>query len=359
MPLWLRQFQQLVVRVLLRVSLTLLLSIGLVVALLVGPWLGALEPPPRRVDASTLGVVVNQASPLSQAIGAYYQQRRRIPQRNMIYVSFDPAGTTLTPEQFAELKGDVDRQTPRGVQAFALTWAAPYRVGCMSITSAFAFGFDKAYCAQGCVATKASPYFNSGSKLPYVDFKVRPTMAIAAQSILQAKALIDRGVESDGTRPRGTGYFLTTSDADRTVRSALYPMLEKLGPGFKRELIKADQLRDRSDVMAYFTGTSDVKDLTTNRFLPGAIADHLTSWGGALTDSGQMSSLRWLEAGATGSYGSVEEPCNFLQKFPHPVVAVGRYLMGDTLIEAYWKSVAWPGQGIFIGEPLARPFGKG
>jgi hypothetical protein len=27
------------------------------------------------------------------------------------------------------------------------------------------------------------------------------------------------------------------------------------------------------------------------------------------------------------------------------------------LIEAYWKSVRMPGQGIFIGEPLARPFG--
>ena len=25
-------------------------------------------------------------------------------------------------------------------------------------------------------------------------------------------------------------------------------------------------------------------------------------------------------------------------------------------IEAYWKSVAWPGQGVFIGEPLARPY---
>ncbi len=352
---WRRQFQQFLVRLI----LTLLLSFGLVAALLIGPWLGALEPPPRRVDASTLGVIVNQASPLSQAIGAYYQQRRRIPQRNMIYVRFDPAGTTLTPDQFEEIKREADRQTPRGVQAFALTWAAPYRVGCMSITSAFAFGFDKAYCAQGCVATKASPYFNSGSKLPYVDFNVRPTMAIAAQSILQAKELIDRGVDSDGTKPRGTGYFLTTSDRDRTVRSALYPLLDQLGSGFKRELVKADQLRDRSDVMAYFTGTSDVKDLTTNRFLPGAMADHLTSWGGALTDSGQMSSLRWLEAGATGSYGSVEEPCNFLQKFPHPVVALGRYLMGDTLIEAYWKSVAWPGQGIFIGEPLARPFGRG
>ena len=30
--------------------------------------------------------------------------------------------------------------------------------------------------------------------------------------------------------------------------------------------------------------------------------------------------------------------------------------LGDTLIEAYWKSVQQPGEGIFIGEPLARPW---
>ena len=29
---------------------------------------------------------------------------------------------------------------------------------------------------------------------------------------------------------------------------------------------------------------------------------------------------------------------------------------GETLLEAYWKSVHWPGEGVFIGEPLARPF---
>ena len=71
-----------------------------------------------------------------------------------------------------------------------------------------------------------------------------------------------------------------------------------------------------------------------------------------------MSVLRWLAAGATGSYGAVVEPCNFPQKFPNPEVLIRRYLDGDTLIEAYWKSVAWPGQGLFVGEPLARPFGK-
>jgi hypothetical protein len=70
-----------------------------------------------------------------------------------------------------------------------------------------------------------------------------------------------------------------------------------------------------------------------------------------------MSSLRWLESGATGSYGAVAEPCNFPQKFPVPAIVIGRYYAGESLLEAYWKSVAWPGQGIFIGEPLANPFG--
>ncbi|HEU4845882.1 MAG TPA: TIGR03790 family protein, partial [Burkholderiaceae bacterium] len=29
---------------------------------------------------------------------------------------------------------------------------------------------------------------------------------------------------------------------------------------------------------------------------------------------------------------------------------------GATAIEAYWRSVAWPAQGLFIGEPLAAPY---
>jgi uncharacterized protein (TIGR03790 family) len=90
--------------------------------------------------------------------------------------------------------------------------------------------------------------------------------------------------------------------------------------------------------------------------MPGAVADHLTSFGGDLLGNGQMSVLRWLEAGATGSYGTVVEPCNLLEKFPHPAVLMTRYLRGETLIEAYWKSVLMPGQGIFVGEPLAAPF---
>jgi len=32
------------------------------------------------------------------------------------------------------------------------------------------------------------------------------------------------------------------------------------------------------------------------------------------------------------------------------------YLQGATAIEAYWRSVAWPQQSLFVGEPLAAPF---
>jgi hypothetical protein len=56
-------------------------------------------------------------------------------------------------------------------------------------------------------------------------------------------------------------------------------------------------------------------------FDAAAAADHLTSSGGVLEGGTQMSAL------------------------------------GDTLLEAYWKSVAMPGQGLFIGEPLAHAYG--
>jgi hypothetical protein len=158
--------------------------------------------------------------------------------------------------------------------------------------------------------------------------------------------------------PGGTGYLVETRDKARNVRAPRYEAIEKwLGGSVAFKRIKASSVRDRSDVLFYFIGATKVDHLDSNRFLPGAIADHLTSTGGMLNGSAQMNIMRWLEAGATGSYGAVVEPCNFPAKFPDPWVVTKRYLQGETLIEAYWKSVQMPGQGVFIGEPLARPFG--
>jgi hypothetical protein len=38
-------------------------------------------------------------------------------------------------------------------------------------------------------------------------------------------------------------------------------------------------------------------------------------------------------------------------------VLVKNYFRGNTALEAYTKSVKWPSQGVFVGDPLARPFG--
>ena len=113
----------------------------------------------------------------------------------------------------------------------------------------------------------------------------------------------------------------------------------------------------RPDILFYQTGAANVPGLETNTYVPGALADHLTSSGGDLFGSNQMSILRWLEAGAIASYGTETEPCAWQQKFPRASVLVRNYFLGNTAVEAYLKSVQWPAQGVFVGDPLARPFG--
>jgi len=302
-------------------------------------------------------VIVNDADPLSQQITEYYLARRAVPARNVIHVNFKPGSKVMRPEVFRDLKAEVDARTPATVQGYVLTWTSPYRVGCMSITTAFAAGFDEAFCALGCKPTRTSPYYDSNSRQPFTDYRWRPTMMLAGESLDEVKALIDRGVAADGTRPVGTAYLLSTTDKARNARVRFYRGIEMMQSSrFRIKILSSNSLQFRDDVMFYFTGLARVAGIDNNEYRPGAIADHLTSAGGKLTGSGQMSSLRWLQAGATGSYGAVVEPCSFVQKFPRPNVVIERYLNGETLLEAYWKSVEWPGQGVFIGEPLAAPF---
>ena len=304
-----------------------------------------------------IAVLINEDDPLSQQIGNYYQQARHIPESNMIRLRFSSERSVMTPQEFQQLKATIDRLTPNYVQAYAIAWTSPYRVGCMSLTSALALGFDEKYCSTECVPTASSPYFNAPSQYPATDYELRPTMMLAGTSFEQVKALIDRGIASDHSFPKGQAYLLSTSDKARNNRAMSYAQTAKdLAGVFPLQILETNFISDQKDILFYFTGIIRVPMLETLGFLPGALADHLTSFGGMLTDSPQMSSLRWLEAGATASYGTVVEPCSYPQKFPSPAVAMFHYASGATAIEAYWKSVAWPGQGVFIGEPLAKPF---
>jgi uncharacterized protein (TIGR03790 family) len=186
---------------------------------------------------------------------------------------------------------------------------------------------------------------------------MRISMLLPTESVAAARAVIDRGVASGFRTVPASAYYLVTSDKTRNSRALFFPPSGRIAARrLTTRTLQADVLEGARDILIYQTGMAQVDKLDTLGFVPGALADHLTSLGGDLLGNGQMSSLRWLEAGATASYGAVSEPCNYWQKFPNPAVLLRHYVQGSSAIEAYWKSVAWPTQGLFIGEPLAAPY---
>ena len=325
------------------------------------------ELPQQGITSQNIGILVKNNDALSLRTALLYKQERNIPEAHIFYLDL-PNKANMSPKQFKTLYQTLTAQVGDDIQAFVATWKAPYRVGCMSITSALAFGYDQKWCQpkkKGCFPTPNSPYFNSNSSAPWTDLGMRPTMLLTGQNYETIHDLVQRGVQSDGTRPKGHAYLLQTKDRARSTRAGLFkrfathypshPLLEIHFLDMRKQ--PTDYISLKDEVMFYQTGLKHVPDIFTNHYLPGAIADHLTSAGGnGLSEKGQMKAFRWLEAGATGSYGTVVEPCNFVQKFPNPEILIPRYLQGETLIEAYWKSVLQPSEGLFIGEPLAKPY---
>lgn len=317
-----------------------------------------------RITSQELGVVINQDDPYSVEVGEHYIRARKIPSSRVLRLRL-PLKPVLARQEFQSLRSQIDGFFGAGTQALALVWRQPHAVECHSITGALAMGFDPALCERTCAASKPSRYFASASTRPMSDFGMRLSMLLAAPDVAQGKALINRGVLSDGSlarreQPLVNVHFVSTSDAVRSVRRQLFP---PSGPmkalGIHVHLDQVDALRNVDRVLMYLTGRANIEGLESVGFLPGALADHLTSFGGMLDKShGQMTTMSWIQAGATATHGTVSEPCAHLQKFPHPQVLLLFYAQGASALEAYWKSVAWPRQSLFVGEPLAAPFAR-
>ena len=303
-----------------------------------------------------LGVIYSSSDPSSASIAQYYAAHRGIPASNVIGLSI-PDRATISRDELKQLRSTMLINLPSSVQSLLLVWSRPYAVECMSVTTAFAAGYQPAFCEPGCERTTTNPLFDTQGWLPADTTGWLPAMLLPSHDEPLARALIDRGTQADGTKARGTIYLVRTQDSTRNVRAAGYADAEVLVAGRVEVRQLSTPVQNLPDpAIAYFTGAIRVEELQKIHFLPGAAADHLTSTGGVLENASQMSALEWLRQGATATYGTVSEPCNRPEKFPNPGIFLYHYLQGETLLEAYWKSVAMPGQGLFIGEPLARPF---
>ena len=318
-----------------------------------------------RLTSKDLGLVINSADPYSVEVGEFYIRARKLSPDQVLRIEL-PLRARLTPDEFRAFDRKVSAYFGADTQALALAWVKPFAVACNSITAALGLGFDGELCERSCdPPLRFSPYFNSVSTRPYTDLGLRLSMLLAADDVDSAKSMIERGVASDHTlglrgAPPVNAWFVITPDRARSSRAVFFPppgQLNRLGIDVHVEKTTALENVDR--VLLYLTGLVRVPKLDTIGWVPGGVGDHLTSIGGVLDGSGsQMSATAWIASGATASYGTVSEPCSHPQKFPFGQVLLLQYAQGSSVIEAYWKSVAWPQQGVFIGEPLAAPFAR-
>ena len=331
-------------------------------------------------------VVVNDASPDSLDIGLRYARARGIPESHICHVSTVPTGTILNAAWSNEIRNPVLNFIESGGLTNQIDYVVfardfPFRIwrtnspafppgvsnwtvaaltACMyydffASSNAFQFG-----CQLHPLATNA--YF---ARERAFSRAASPNGRQLISSLLtgwfpdDTRRTLDRAALVDGSSPSGRIDLVRTSDG---MRSSRWPLHEEAdfrmrlqGAVNHWELRTFDPIPISTNRMGYQTGRDIVPDVFAHQYLPGAYADHLTSYGGMLDQAEQMRVYDWLRAGAAGSYGTVVEPCVFLEKFPQPML-YARYERGFSLGEAIYQSVSHPYQGLVVGDPLAAPY---
>lgn len=325
-------------------------------------------------------VVVNDADPESQALGQYYQERRGIPEAHLIHVWTTTEDSISLSAYTTDVHQPVlDALETRGladqIDTLVFTRGMPYKVtqgtSINGITAVALYGFQSYPSSPVCTLPEGTDhaYFGAETAFSAVDRAAAGigflSTMLTAGSLEAAMQVVDRGVAADGTRPDGTVYFLHTTD---TARNVQWPQFEDAAATLR--LLRGpdaawigdgNQITDQPAVIGQVVGLARPNGpaapdgLTSNTYLPGALADHVTSFGGVLYDSSQMSILEWLEAGCVGSYGTVVEPCNYTNKFPRALLHA-YYARGFSMGEAYTMSVRNPYMGIWVGDPLCAPY---
>ena len=326
-------------------------------------------------------VIVNDNSPVSQEIGQYYQDLRGLPERHLVHVRTTTNYTTTLSTFTNEVVNPVlayiaSAGLSNQIDYLVLTRDLPYRVFDGAITyngsSAVLFygfkvdgppcsltsaGFQDYYEAESSFARAHSPSSN----------RYYLSSILTGYDLDQSRRALDRAARSDQSFPTGRVALLHTTDNFRTVRWTQFDDLV-FSSRFASNRVDtvaydADGLVSVSNLAGYLTGFTTDPFLATLGFVPGALADHLTSYGGCLFDPGlftpnpQMPALHWIRQGAAGSYGNVAEPCNYLEKYPHARLHFW-YGRGFNLAESYLMSVKAPYTGILLGDPLTAPYAR-
>jgi uncharacterized protein (TIGR03790 family) len=362
-------------------------------------------------------LVVNSNSDSSKTVANHYIELRKIPPSNVFYVDWKGSLGVCSGKNFREqillpaLKAIEDRKLTRQIDYLVYSTDFPWRMDLRSVfpNEEFKAPFDPVASSTG--ATYLAAYMaseNPAMVMPtinwYVPGPIEPNISVcqnlanvpsrafrsryswdqngkrtesanAGQRYLLSTTLgitrgrgntieevlsyLRRSVAADGTRPRGTIYFMWNRDVRSTVRDKCYAgIATQINQAGGHATVRQGRLPEGAkDVAGLMMGLASFDVAASGmQIQPGAICEHLTSAGGVLTAGAQQTPLTdFLRQGAAGASGTVTEPRAIQAKFPLPSLQL-HYVRGCSLAEAFYQSVSGPYQLLIVGDPLCQPW---
>lgn len=354
-------------------------------------------------------LIIDPGNAQSLHIGNYYKNARNIPDSNILYIDSD--ATNYAAFVATNRVAFNDAITNRGLADHAdYAIVAPldaFFVGatglvtdqCSPVTRfsiSAAYTFAQITIAANTPSTSINNFYLASDTATFFDSQQgylngSPSSSTSARryyigamlgyfgtrgnTVEQITSMIDRSVMADGTRPLSQMFYFENNLVEpcRNVRACTITNCQAQScttPTFYNAArtaitgrggmaqVQNDFLPDAMDCIGIMTG-DDIVDFGARPNLmiqPGAFCDHLTSFAGAFDVAAQTKMSEWIARGASGTAGTVEEPCNYNGKFPTARFHV-QYMQGMTLGESYLRSSQFlPFQGLLYGDPLTRPF---
>jgi hypothetical protein len=358
-------------------------------------------------------IIANPASQESMYLANYYRARRNIPESNVLYI--EPAQTTYA--AFVAANGSLDgvlgtlrqRQLEDHIDYIVLAGTDRFYIDAPGLVSdacwpVARFSLSGIYtmahirgevAAGGILSTLPNQYFStltsnalgfdsnnayllgnvstSGSARRYFIGAQLGYTGERGNTLGEILQMIDRSALVDGTRPAGSFYYMNnTADPVRNLRAcgsfsgcagptpvftSVTGVINTLGG--MAEVLPGVLPTGRHNALGVLTGAEypniEAEDMT---LLPGSFCDHLTSWAATFDNGAQVKMSSWIRKGASGTSGTVEEPCAYPGKFPHPNEYV-IYYQGLSLGEMHLRSLGYvPFQQMLMGDPMTRPFAR-
>jgi uncharacterized protein (TIGR03790 family) len=369
-------------------------------------------------SAENAVLIIDPSDATSMYVGNYYKHARNIPDTNVLYMSSKATNystfTTTNQSAFAGSilqRGIADHTDYAVVAPFSgfyvpysgeptgagssATCSLPNRYSISAVytlsqvsasfissntahgvneffgdASASALGFSS---NQGYLdgAASTSPF---ASKY-YLSAQLGYTNGPFANTVPDLLSMIDRSVAADGNgrSAGGTFYYMNnTADALRNARACGSFQGCSSPSLYDAAAAEMASLGDSASVLSGIlppNGTTNIFGVMTGSatlgipgaaftLVPGAFGDHLTSWAALFDCTGgcQTPVSAWINQGASGSDGTVEEPCADVTIFPSAYFHY-YYAQGMSIGESYLRSLqSAPTHNLLYGDPLTRAF---